>query len=209
MYEPYEDKKGSFLKRFFSKLRDRWEAFKQELRFGENERNKWVFVFIPIVLILLAALSYTGYVTYTARITEAQSRVMVMEKQVAGLEKDLQETKNSLSKCSAELEKAKKDLDDARREIEKSQKSFDVCFAEKESLSVQIKDMQKNYDELMTKFNTLQSNYKSLECNWAQSKGCLYHIVKSNSVECVVKIGEKYYTIPVGLEVPESQVRVC
>ncbi len=209
MYEPYEDKKGSPFKRFFSKLKDKWEAFKQELHFDENMKSKWVFVLIPIVLIALVALSYTGYVTYTARITEAQSKVMVMEKQMAGLETDLQNTRNQLDKCTSDLDKTRMDLDVARKELDKSQKNVDTCVVEKQDMANQIKELQNSYSDLNSKFNTLQANYKALECNWAQSKNCLYYTVKNNNIDCVVKIGEKYYTIPVGLEIPESQVKTC
>ncbi|MEM5801615.1 MAG: hypothetical protein QW350_02120 [Candidatus Aenigmatarchaeota archaeon] len=209
MYEPYEDKKGSPIKRFFNKLKDKWEAFKQELHFDENVKSKWVLLLIPIILVALVALSYTGYVTYTARITEAQSKVMVMEKQMAGLEVDLQNTRNELEICKTDLSKTKTDLENARMQIDKSQKNVDTCVSEKQNLADQLKTLQDDYSSLTAKFNTLQSNYKALECNWAQSKNCLYYTLKNNNIDCVVKIGEKYYTVPVGLEVPESQVKTC
>ncbi|MEM5777196.1 MAG: hypothetical protein QXJ06_02000 [Candidatus Aenigmatarchaeota archaeon] len=209
MYEPYEDKKGSPIKRFFAKLKDRWEAFKQELHFDENVKSKWVLLLIPIVLVALVALSYTGYVTYTARITEAQSKVMVMEKQMAGLEVDLQNTKNQLETCKNDLSKTKTDLENVKIQIDKSQKNVDTCVSERQNLADQLKALQDDYSSLTTKFNTLQSNYKALECNWAQSKNCLYYTLKNNNIDCVVKIEDKYYTVPVGLEVPESQVKTC
>ncbi|MCS7134860.1 MAG: hypothetical protein NZ893_00245 [Candidatus Aenigmarchaeota archaeon] len=209
MYEPYEDKRGSPIKRFFEKLKDKWEAFKQELHFDENSKHKWILVFIPLVLIALFAVSYTGYVTYTGKITEAQSRVLVMEKQMATLETELAGTKTELEKCSSDLSKTRSDLESSRKEIERSQKNVDTCVVEKQELKEQIRMLQDSYDELNRKFATLESNYKSLECNWAQSKNCIYYVMKNNNIECVIKIGEKYYTIPVGLEVSEKQVKTC
>ncbi|MFH8080361.1 MAG: hypothetical protein QXO84_00560 [Candidatus Aenigmatarchaeota archaeon] len=209
MYEPYEDTKSSPLKRFFSKLKDKWEAFKQELHFDENMKHKWIFVFIPLIILALLTVSYTGYVTYTGKITEAQSKILVLEKQMTTLENDLEKTRRELEGCSSELSRTKSDLENAKKEIDRSQKNVDSCVLAKQDLETQIKLLQDKYDELNKKFNTLEANYKSLECNWAQSKNCLYYVLKNNNIECVIKIGEKYYTFPVGIEVPPSQVKTC
>ncbi|MBU5689606.1 MAG: hypothetical protein QXM68_01230 [Candidatus Aenigmatarchaeota archaeon] len=209
MYEPYDDKKGSFFKRLANKIKDRWEAFKQDLHFNEGSTKNILIVVIPLVLIALIGISYTGYVTYTARITEAQSKVMVMEKQLTGLEQELISTKNDLSACNNNLDKTKNDLQETKNSLEKSLKNVDSCIVEKQELESDINDLTKKYNDLDTKFKTLESNFKSLECNWAKSKGCLYYVLKSNNIDCVVKIADKYYTIPVGIEVKESEVRIC
>lgn len=209
MYEPYEDKKGSFFKRLVSKIKDRWEAFKQDLHFNEDSSKRILVVIVPLVLIALIGLSYTGYVTYTARITEAQSKVMIMERQLSGLEQDLLMTKNNLSVCSDDLSRTKKDLQETKENFEKSLKNVDACYLEKEDLKANMDDLQKQYDKLDERFKTLEANLKAMECNWAKSKGCVYYVLRSNNIDCVVKIAEKYYTIPVGIEVKESDVRIC
>lgn len=209
MYEPYEDKKGSFFKKLISRIKDRWEAFKQDLHFNEESSKKILIIIVPLVLIALIGLSYTGYITYTSRITEAQSKVMIMERQLFGLEQDLILTRNNLSVCYDNLSKTKTELQETNKILEDSLKNVDVCYLEKEDLKNQFGKLREEYNRLDEKFKTLESNFKSLECNWVKSKGCLYYVIKGNNIDCVVKIADKYYTIPVGIEVKESEIRIC
>ncbi len=210
MYEPYDFKKESKIKKFLNNLRDKFIAFKQELHFKDIGPNKWIIIFVPLTLILLVGLTYTGYVTYTGRITETQSKIMVLEKQMEGLQTELDKTTNQLNACNSDLSSTKKDLASNKSSLEESQKNIEICSYERENLLKQLDDKQKELNNWITKYNDLEKNYKSLECSWAQSKGCVFYVVKSNGIECCYFINNEYYCGPgVLIETPEDKVKSC
>lgn len=210
MYEPYEYKKESKIKKFLNDIRDRFIAFTQELHFKEIGPNKWIIVFIPLMLLLLVGLTYTGYVTYTGRITEAQSKIMIMERQVEGLQSELNRTNTELIKCSSNLDATKSDLASIKTSLEEAQKTAEMCSYEREDLINQLNEKQEELNDWILKYNSLEANYKTIQCNFFMDKGCvLYYTLKNNKVECVTKIGDKYYISLTGIEVPEEQVKTC
>jgi len=215
MYEPYEDNRGSWFKRFINKVRDKFEGFKQELKFKEFDSNKWIAILIPLALILLIGISITGYATFTARITEAQSKVMVMEKQMDTLQNDLDKTNENLKKCSSDLEAAKEDYKSLKSVLEETQSELETCQEEskltKADLTSQLEETQKNLDKMTTSYNTLEANYKTLECNFFTKvcNGYVYYTVKNFNIDCCIKTPEGKYYCGIGIETPESKIKTC
>lgn len=209
MYEPYDFKKDSKIKKFLNSIRDKIVAFKQELHFKELGPNKWIIIFIPLTLLLLVGVTYTGYVTYTGRITEAQSKILIMERQMEGLQSELDRTSTELSKCSSDLNATKSNLASTKTSLEESQKNVEICSYEKEDLLNQLDDKQKELDNWKTKYNILEGYYHSLECNFVAFKCTLYYTVKDNNVNCCIKTEDGKFYCGIGIETPAENVKTC
>lgn len=209
MYEPYDYKKESKIKKFLNNIREKFIAFKQELHFKDMGPNKWIIVFIPLTLLLLVGLTYTGYVTYTGRVTEAQSKILVMEKQMEGLQSELDKTSAELSQCSSNLDATKSDLASTKASLEQSQKNAEICGLEREDLLTKLDDKQEELDKWIAKYNTLEANYHSLECNFVAFRCTLYYTVKDNNIHCCIKTDDGKFYCGVGIETPAENVKTC
>lgn len=210
MYEPYEEKKRSKLKEFINNLRDKFQGFWQELYFQKFKGNLWGIIIIPVVLLLMVGLAYTGYVTYTSRITQTQSKLLLLERQINVLQEELNQAQNKLNTCSAELEDNKGELSQTKSNLEKTQSNLDTCAMEREELSNELSKRETSLGELQNKYDVLLNSYNTMQCNYAKSKGCLSYTVKDSDVRCCFKIDKNYYCgfiIPV--LTPEEEIKSC
>lgn len=158
MYEPWGEKK---------KFRVDFEKIKEWIRGKvKNIRvDNRVAIAIGLVLLLLG-FAYTGLMTYTSRINEARSKLLILERQINALEEELNSTRNSLASCSSELESTKKKLSDSERDLRITGSKLSTCELEKEKLDEELKGKEKNLNKLQGEYETLNLRFKSLEARF-------------------------------------------
>jgi chromosome segregation ATPase len=167
MYEPYGENKG--FKFDFGGLKEKLKERIKNLR-----SSKWLFVIIAIAAIAIAA-GYTGFASYTAKITEYDARILILTKQLKAYE-------DNVSSCLSDLGNTKTDLDsfktnyqtclDEKQTVEGNlqscnddKKKLQSSITESES---KISDWESKYQTIQNDYNNLQSEYGSMEQNYAK-----------------------------------------
>ena len=212
MYEPYEEKKESRFKKIFDRIKERVSTAKltaKNFRFQRfTERlpsTAWTIV--AVVVLIVGGLSYTGYTVYTSKITETQSQLLILERQINALEDELNGYKTNLAVCEANLENTKKTLSKTEKDLTDTRTQLVACNTEYNNLVNASAATQTAYIELKNVYAKLQEDYKKIECSSAVSKECNYYTVSDSMVKCCVKIENKFYCGPGGSLTDEVTVR--
>lgn len=191
MYEPYGE--GRRLKIDFEGLK---EKLKEKLK--NLKSNRWAAVIIAIIA-LAGVGGYTGWASYTAKITEFNSRIMILEKQMEACQ-------NNLTSCFSELEMTESDLstymsrsEECESDLESTQSNLDMCVSERESLESEYSTIEadlaschSDLEEKKTEYESLEGDYETLECNFAKdvcgAAGMNYYFVRGEEeIICCVK----------------------
>jgi len=189
MYEPYGESKK--FKVDVEKLKEWKGKLKEKIK---NLRyNKWAMVIIAVAIIGVLA-SYTGWVTWTGKVAEIESQIMILQRQIEACQdnvssclSNLENTKGHLSTCKTNMEDCKEDLENAESELEE-------CNIDKGLLRTSLIELESSIEEWETKYNELESNYKDLESDH-EDMSCYY------ASDVCGRVGMNYYFVQGNIEV--------
>jgi len=188
MYEPYEDKRKFKinLSDIKNKLVEKTKNFRQ---------TKWFLVLIAVALIGTVGV-YSGYVTYTAKIVETNSKITILERQLTACQENATSCLTNLQNTESQLTNCQKSGEDCNNALDKTKSDLSACNSENQKLNGQIQDLessvsdwQSKYDSLDQNFKVLQDEINQMECNYAK-KVCgnvemKYYYVKGDmSIVC-------------------------
>ncbi len=201
MYEPYEEKKESRFKKIFDRIKDRISTARNFRfpTFTERFADKiWIrtWAFVALAVLVIGGLSYTGYAVYTSRITETQSQLLILERQINALEDELNGYKTSLAVCETNVNNTKESLAKTEKDLTDTKAQLVACNTEYNILLNTSATTQTAYIELKNTYEKLQAEYKNVECSYAISKDCNYYTVVESVVQCCGKIEDKFYCGP-------------
>jgi chromosome segregation ATPase len=186
MYEPYGEKK---------KFNVDWASLKEKLK--NVKLNKTIAVIIAVVAIGIAG-TVTGYVSYTSKVTEMSSKLLIRERQIEACQ-------NNMTSCSTDLDSAKGNIETLQTEntkckVDLQNKGTDLegCQDENKQLIANISDLESTmgqwkskYEGLMDDYKTLEDKHTAMERNYAKSCcnfGFSYYFLSDNTkVVCCSK----------------------
>ncbi len=206
MYEP-EEKKDSRVREFFERLSNRIRNPVRAFSFGGFRENKLPLVLAILAVLFIGGLGYTGYVTYTSKVAQTESQLLIQERQINALEEDLNAYKTNLAVCETNLENTQEILTKTETDLKETEDKLATCTTDYTNLINSTAATQTAYVELQNKHTQLQTYYKSLECSYAESEGCNYYTVPNSEVLCCVKIEEKFYCGPQGVPTNSTDVK--
>ena len=167
MYEPYEEKKNK-LAEAIDKIKEKYQEFWKGVNSRSFKENKWSLVLVLVAILAIGGLTYTGYTTYTARVVETQSKIMVLEKQNQALESNLATSESQLSTCTTERDSVKSQYTNTKNELEKTDSELGVCNSQVAEITSSLTQTKLSLRQLEDKINRVEENYDDLECNYAQ-----------------------------------------
>lgn len=168
MYEPYGESKK--FKIDVERLKE-WKGKVKE-KVKNLRHNKWAMIIIAVVII--AGLGgYTGWVTYTGKVAEINSQIMILEKQIEACQNNvtsclsnLENTKSQFSTCQTNMENCKNKLENTKSEL-------DECNIDKGLLRTSLQELESSIGEWETKYNELESDFEDLQGEY-EDMGCHY-----------------------------------
>jgi predicted RNase H-like nuclease (RuvC/YqgF family) len=188
MYEPYEERR---------KLKINLEDLKN--KFVEKTKNfrqsKWFLIVIAVVLIGTIG-TYSGYVTYTAKVAETTSRITILERQFMACQENVTSCSMNLQNMENELTDCQKSNQDCDNDLQNAKSDLNICNSKNQELNNQIQDLQSSVSDWESKYNALDQNFKLLqsefdqmECNSAKKicgfMGLNYYYLKGDmSIVC-------------------------
>lgn len=188
MYEPYtEDKKINVdLKRIKEKLIQKATGLKS---------TKWAMIILVLALIGISG-GITGYVSYTSKITEVNSQLMVLEKQMEACNQALENSNQNLEMCNNDLAETQNLNQLCESNLQNTESSLDVCqssltTAESDlgEIESELTDLQEKYDSLDANCTELGDDKEKMECEYAKHycpQGFSYYFIKNNAVVCCI-----------------------
>lgn len=207
MYEPYSERGG--FKIDFSDIKEKVKKTAEKVGDKVKKLDSRVWVVIGIMLLFLLSYGgYTGYTTYTGRVSEYETKVMVLEKQLDGVQQDLSNVQSSLSTCSSELEKmrdcsseleslrndlaiSKQEVTRIKSDLQVMESKFETCGLEKGGLEQELEDKETQIADLTQQYQDLEAEYnqlESVECYYAKQTcsivGWNYYYMKDEKVVC-------------------------
>jgi len=188
MYEPYEERRKLKinLEEIKSKLIEKAKNFRQ---------SKWFLVVIAIVLIGSIG-TYSGYVTYTAKVAETSSRIIILERQLMACQENVTSCSMNLQNTENELSGCQESNQDCNNDLQNTKSDLNTCNSKNQELNNQIQDLQGSVSDWESKYNALDQNFKVLqseidqmECNYAKKVcgfiGLNYYYLKGDmSIIC-------------------------
>lgn len=196
MYEPYAERK---------RFKVDWEGLKEKIKEKASvlKSRKWAAVIIALIVIGGGA-GYTGFVTYTSKINELNSTIMILDKQ-------LKSCQNDVASCNSELESTESELstyiakhEKCESDLEATQSSLATCRSEKEDLKAEystiksdLETCQSDLEQTEEELTDLEEDIEDLECEFAKrvcgSIGFDYYFVdEDNEIICCVKEDPDY-----------------
>ena len=167
MYEPYEERR---------KLKINLESIKNKLveKAKNFRQSKWFLIVIAIVLIGSIG-TYSGYVTYTAKVAETSSRITILERQFMACQENatsclmnLQNVENELTSCQESNQNCNTNLENTKSELNTCNSKYQELNKQVQDLQGSVSDWESKYDALNQNFNILQSEIDQMECNYAK-----------------------------------------
>ena len=208
MYEPFEEVKSRVN---FGKISEKLRGLKEKLgKLKEIKVKRWLAIVIAIIAIS-AMGGYTGWVSYTSKIEEFQSKNIILEKQVKACENNLTSCFSSLESIRSEVSGLKSEKEKCESDLESVSSKLEECKSEKEdleekvvSISTELETCKSSLEEKKSEFESLKEDYEKLECNFAKevcgSAGMKYYFVEDGNVFCCIKKDRDFCT-----ERPENE----
>lgn len=193
MYEPYGEPKRPRIN--FNEIKFKIQEMLRKIR-----RNRWSLIAsILIVLAILGMGGYTGYTTYTAKVNEAKSKTVILEKQIDACQVELTSIKNDLSTCNTNLNEKQEKISNLEKEIQEQvnleKTKTETCQLEKERLRKDITQTQKHLADLQLKHSNLESDYKTLQNDLSDTRDRLKKIECNYAWSICRSVGFKYYYV--------------
>ncbi len=196
MYEPYGEEGKLKLN-----IGDWKEKFKEKL--SKVKGSKWLLIIIAVVA-LGGASGYTGWTTYTAKITEANNQMMIYQKQIEACEDNLTSCFSEITTVKDELSASINSKQICDNDLKNTLTNLDSCNQEKDNImnefSTKTNDLNTclaDLDQKTKEYDDLESNKENLECAFAKkvcgAVGMTYYFVKGSSdIVCCIKQDPSY-----------------
>jgi hypothetical protein len=202
MYEPYGESKKFDFKIDKEKLRELKDKFVENIK--KIRYNKWAMVLIAIGFLVVLG-GYTGYVTYTGKIDEMNSHIVILERQLEACQEnvtvcliDLDNTENQLSTCQDDKEDCESDLKKARSDLSDCNDEKDTLSTTLTVLEETLSESEIEYEDLKDDYEDLEDDYEEMECRYASNAcgkiGMNYYFMKDTQVVCCLKKDSDYCT---------------
>ncbi len=189
MYEPYGESKK--FKIDTEKLKQWKEKLKEKVK--NLRHNKWAMIIIAVAILVILG-GYTGYMTYTGKVSEIESQILILERQIEACQNnvsscfsDLEGTKEELSSCEAKREDCEDKLENTKSELEE-------CNVDKGLLRTNLIELENSIEEWENKYGELENDYESLEGEH-EDMSCYY------ASDVCGRIGMNYYFVKDNVEV--------
>ncbi len=192
MYEPYEEKKTK-AREFFERLKDRVQRPIKNIFSYSFRDNKFPFVVVILAVLAIGGLSYTGYASYTAKIAETQSQLVVQEGQINALKEEVGDYETSLAVCNTDLGNRKEMLNRTEADLKVTEEKLTSCNAEFTQLINTSAAIQGAFNDLQNKHTGLENSYRSLECSYAKDKDCDYYTFSNSKILCCGRVDDNFY----------------
>jgi len=191
MYEPYEGRKG--FKIDLEGLKNKIKEKTKNLRY-----SKQTMTIVAIVALVFIG-GFTGYATYTSKVTEINSKITILEKQMMACQdnvslcySDIESVDNKLSECKTSNKDCESNLQITKTEVKTCTDGKAELSSSLQALESSVSDWESKYNELDEDYKILQSEQQDMECNYAKgicgSAGMNYYYVKDDmTVVCCIK----------------------
>jgi len=183
MYEPYEERR---------KFKINLEDVKSKLveRAKNLRQSKWFLIIVAIVVIGVIG-TYSGYITYTGKVTEITSRITILERQLMACQENTSSCLTSLENTENDLSGCQKSEQDCNDELESTESDLNTCKNRNEELNDQVQILESSVSECEEKYNELdqslvilQNEKDQMECNYAKkvcgNVGLKYYYLKGD-----------------------------
>jgi chromosome segregation ATPase len=186
MYEPYGEKR---------RFNIDWTSLKE--KFKNLKLNKTLVVILAVIA-LGAVGGITGLVSYTSKVTEMNSKLLVRDRQLDACQSnvtscltDLSSAKDSITTLQTESTKCKVDMQNKETELQGCQSDNENLNANISQLTGTVGEWKSKYENLMDDYTTLENKQTTMERNYAKSCcnfGFSYYFLKDDTrVVCCSK----------------------
>lgn len=187
MYEPYGE--GKKLKIDVERLKEWKGKLKEKV---ENLKHNKLAMIIIAVVIIAGLASFTGWMTYTGKIAEINSQVLVLERQIEACQDNASSCLSNLENTKDHLSTCRTNVDDCEDDLESAESGLEECNIDKGLLRTNLIELESSIGEWETKYEELESDYENLEerhedlsCYYASDvcgrAGMDYYFLKDNT----------------------------
>jgi hypothetical protein len=187
MYEPYGEKKR------FSINTERLKEWKGKAieKIKTLRYNKWAMIIIAVAVIVVLG-GYTGWMTYTGKVAEINSQILILERQVEACQNNVSSCLSDLEATGGQLVTCQTNIQDCKNKLENAKSGLDQCNIDKGLLRTSLQELESSISEWETRYEELESDYSDLEedhedmsCQYASDvcgrAGMDYYFVKDDT----------------------------